>query len=116
MGFSAQVIADSMSVEGVRLTTIEVTFPRIVLAEFNTHRVFARNSASSRAIPVEKRIAMVESDPYIPEEFGSNQKGTQSGAPLEGDLAEKARCVWIESKEIAEPSEPVQWDAVAASV
>ncbi|MDP9025863.1 MAG: hypothetical protein M3N13_10875, partial [Candidatus Eremiobacteraeota bacterium] len=29
-----------MSPAGVRLTTMEVTFPRFVLAEFNTHRTF----------------------------------------------------------------------------
>jgi hypothetical protein len=64
MGYSAKVILDSVSPAGVRLTTAEVTFPRIVLAEFNTHRMLSRNSASSRAIPVEKRIAMVEADPF----------------------------------------------------
>ena len=35
MGFSAKVLADSISPCGVRLTTLEVTMPRIVLAEFN---------------------------------------------------------------------------------
>jgi hypothetical protein len=40
MGYSAKILADSVSPDDVRLTTMEVTFPRIVLAEFNTHRVF----------------------------------------------------------------------------
>lgn len=47
MGFSAKVLADSISPCGVRLTTLKVTMPRIVLAEFNTRRMFSRNSASS---------------------------------------------------------------------
>jgi hypothetical protein len=64
--YDAKVIADSVSPDGVRLTTLEVTFPRIVLAEFNTHRVFTRSSASSRAVPIPKRIEMVERHPYIP--------------------------------------------------
>lgn len=92
MGFAARVLADSMHVRGHevhRLTTMEVTFPRIVLAEFNTHRVFSRNSASSRAIPVEKRIAMIEADPFVPEAFGRNQKGMQAGENL-GDTDSRA--------------------------
>lgn len=40
MGYEAKILLDSVSPDGVRLTTMEVTFPRIVLAEFNTHRMF----------------------------------------------------------------------------
>ncbi|MFY9884205.1 MAG: FAD-dependent thymidylate synthase [Candidatus Cybelea sp.] len=40
MAYSARVLLDSVSPIGVRLTTLEVTFPRFVLAEFNTHRTF----------------------------------------------------------------------------
>jgi thymidylate synthase ThyX len=89
------VLADS--IHHTRLTTIEVTFPRIVLAEFNTHRVFSRNSASSRAIPVEKRIAMVEADPFIPESFGKNQKGMQASENLADEEALKARSAWMQA-------------------
>lgn len=101
MSYAAKIIADSLSPDGVRLTTLEVTFPRIVLAEFNTHRVFTRNSASSRAIPIAKRIEMVERTPYVPDEFGSNQKGMQSGDPLDGRNAEHARFLWLEAASAA---------------
>ncbi len=47
----ARVVADSISPEDVRLISVEVTMARYVLAELNTHRMFSRNSASSRAIP-----------------------------------------------------------------
>ena len=40
MAYSAKIIADSVSESQIRLTTFEVTFPRIVLAEWNTHRAF----------------------------------------------------------------------------
>ncbi len=40
MGYRARVLLDSTSPAGIRLTTLEVTFPRFVLAEFNTHRQF----------------------------------------------------------------------------
>ena len=51
---SAEVIADSKNEFGQRITSYVVTFPRFILAEINTHRMFSRNSASSRAIPFEK--------------------------------------------------------------
>jgi thymidylate synthase ThyX len=57
------VIADSISPYGHRLTTFEVVMHRFVLAEFNTHRVFSRNSASSRAIPLAKQLDRVLNDP-----------------------------------------------------
>ena len=82
MPFNARVLADSVSPDNVRLTTLEVTFPRIVLAEFNTHRVFSRNSASSRAIPVSKMIERVENDPFEPVYWGKNQKGMQAQEEL----------------------------------
>lgn len=97
MGYAAKILADSVTVRGHethRLTTMEVTFPRIVLAEFNTHRMLSRNSASSRAIPVEKRIAMIEADPFEPEQFGKNQKGMQASEALSESDDVMARAEW----------------------
>lgn len=82
MAYSAKILTDSISPDGARLTTIEVTFPRIVLAEFNTHRVFSRNSASSRAIPVKTMLERVENDPFVPIWWGKNQKGMQAAEEL----------------------------------
>lgn len=74
----AQIIADSKADwNGSRLTTFVVTFPRIVLAELNTHRVFSRNSASSRAIPFKKMIKRVDNDPFIPIAWQKDHKGMQ---------------------------------------
>jgi thymidylate synthase ThyX len=94
MAYAAKILCDSISPSGVRLTTIEVTFPRIVLAEFNTHRVLSRNSASSRAIPVKDRIVSVQKDPFVPDVFGKNQKGMQAGEVLRDAVGEEARLVW----------------------
>ena len=88
MRSSATVLADSISVDGQRLTTLQVRMPRIVLAEFNTHRKLSRNSASSRAIPVSKQIAMVQDDPFVPAKFPLNQPGMSAAQYLEaGDPA-----------------------------
>lgn len=101
MPFDAKVLADSISPTGFRLTTLEATFPRFVLAEFNTHRVFSRNSASSRAIPIAKQLRRVLEDPYIPIEFGSNQPGMQAGAALSGEKRDAAEREWLHARDDA---------------
>ncbi|MGN6558399.1 MAG: FAD-dependent thymidylate synthase, partial [Solirubrobacterales bacterium] len=101
MGFEAKVLADSVSPAGHRLTTLEATFPRFVLAEFNTHRVFSRNSASSRAIPVAKQLRRVLDDPYVPIEFGSNKPGMQAGSPLTGKARDAAEAEWLAARDDA---------------
>lgn len=79
----AKVVADSLSPGGVRLTTMEVRMHRFVLAEFNTHRVFSRNSASSRAIPVAKQIDRVISELAWPVSWPAEQKGMSGGAEVD---------------------------------
>lgn len=74
---SAKILADSKNEFGNRLTTMIVTFPRIILAEFNTHRMFSRNSASSRAIPFEKMVQIVKENPFIPIAWQIDHKGMQ---------------------------------------
>ena len=101
MSFDAKVLADSVSPAEHRLTTLEATFPRFVLAEFNTHRVFSRNSASSRAIPIFKQLRRVLEDPYVPIEFGANQPGMQAGAPLEGKAKLAAEGEWLGARDDA---------------
>lgn len=92
--YCATIVADSISPADVRLTTMVVNIPRFELPAFNTHRVFSRNSASSRAIPVERRIKMVEDSPYIPLEFGKNKAGMQPESTLEGESDDAAREAW----------------------
>jgi hypothetical protein len=79
---SAKIIKDSITREGHRLTTFECIFHRFVLAEANTHRDFSRNSASSRAIPVEKQLEKVMQDPAWPLVWPSEQPGMQGGTDL----------------------------------
>jgi len=94
MAYACRILLDSITECGHRLTTWESTFPRIVLAEVNTHRDLSRNSASSRAIPVDKRIAAIKADPFVPEQFGRNKKGMQHDEVLEGPDDHNAREAW----------------------
>ena len=98
---AAKVIADSISPHGDRLTTFEVTFHRWVLAEFNTHRVLSRNSASSRAIPVEKQIARLLDDPAIPVEWGVNRPGMQATELLDEPESAEAEKIWLSARDQA---------------
>lgn len=85
----AQVIADTVSYDGARVTTMEITHHRYILAEVNTHRQFSRNSASSRAIPVDKQLVRAAQSPANPVKWTSEQPGMQGGGELEGgDLSD----------------------------
>ena len=93
------MLLDSLSESGVRLTTMEVTFPRFVLAEFNTHRVLSRNSASSRAIPTSRIIDRVEVDPVLPVEWGRNQAGMSASDVLTEQEIEEGKAVWLAARD-----------------
>jgi hypothetical protein len=104
----AKIIADSLSPQGDRLTTFVVTFPRIILAEFNTHRMFSRNSASSRAIPFAKMVESVETNPFIPIAWQKDHKGMQGSEYLtlpknNGDIAETTMAIstWLSARDYA---------------
>lgn len=101
MGFSARILLDSISPAGVRLTTMEVTFPRFILSEFNTHRMMSKNSASSRAIPTSKLIERVIQEPAMPVEWGKNKKGMSADEELDSAEQEAARKEWLNARDRA---------------
>ena len=98
---SAKIIADSVNPFEDRLTTFVLTFPRIVLAEFNTHRMFSRNSASSRAIPFKRMLEMVDEDPFIPIGWMKDHKGMQGKEFFKGYAERILRKDWIMAKTTA---------------
>jgi thymidylate synthase ThyX len=75
MTISAKILADSINSQNIRLTTFELEYPRFIHAEFLTHRLFSRNAASSRAIPVEKSIKLIRENTARPIHWGKNQPG-----------------------------------------
>lgn len=76
-GIDATIIADSKNEFGQRITTFVVTHPRHILAEMNTHRMFSRNSASSRAIPFKRMVEKVKENPFIPIAWQKDHSGMQ---------------------------------------
>lgn len=96
--YSTRILKDSLAPCGKRLTTWELTYPRFVHAELMTHRVFSRNSASSRAIPSEKLMARVKDDPALPQFWGKNQSGMQAAEELVGEARTEAEREWINAR------------------
>ena len=90
----AKVIADSISEAGQRITTLQIKVHRYVWSEFMTHRAFSRNAMSSRAIPVNKMLKQVWSDPAMPVKWGTNKPGMQAGDELHGVRLKLAVIAW----------------------
>ena len=99
--YSVKILCDSSAPSGKRLTTWELTYPRFVHAELMTHRLFSRNSASSRAIPVEKFVERVKADPAMPIFWGKHQAGMQAYKELDENAKEEAERLWLEARDQA---------------
>ncbi len=78
----ARVVADSIAPSGARLTTMELCYQRFIHSEFMTHRMFSRNAASSRAIPIQKMLEQVQAEPAMPVHWGKNQPGMQASEEI----------------------------------
>ncbi len=71
---NATIIKDSIC-KGIRITTFELEYPRFIHAELLTHRMFSRNAASSRAIPIATMNENITNNPAMPIYWGKNQPG-----------------------------------------
>lgn len=72
-----EFIQGSMDQEtGTKITTLVLEYPRAIHAQLLTHRVFSKNSSSSRAVPAKKAIKQIQDNParYI---WTENQRGMQ---------------------------------------
>ena len=102
MSFSAKIIADSINEHGNRITSWVLTYPRIIHAEFMTHRSFSRNASSSRAIPFEKMLKSVATNPYIPMKWMKDHKGMQGTEYLDELLeVNRLRSEWLKARDLA---------------
>lgn len=93
----AIIIADSVSAHtGQRITTFELEYNRFIHSELMTHRQFSRNAASSRAIPIDKMIELVENNTAYPIHWGENQSGMQA-KDEEVDIT-RAKEYWLQAR------------------
>ena len=95
-GITATIIQDSTA-NGIRITTFELEYPRFIHSELMTHRMFSRNAASSRAIPIEAVLERVQRNPATPIHWGVNQPGMQAKTELTGEELLVAQVGWSEA-------------------
>jgi hypothetical protein len=64
------------AITGTSITTLVCEYPRAIHAQLLTHRVFSKNSSSTRAVPIKTAIKQVKANPakYI---WTKNQSGMQ---------------------------------------
>lgn len=109
MAYHAAVLADSIGPHGHRLTTFEVTFPRMVLADMTRHRALSYSFESTRAVPTERRIEQAKTDPYVPT-FRRRTKGMGGGEELNPTEQAQAQDLWLRSCSAAiEYAEQLLW-------
>lgn len=90
----AKIILDSISPDGIRLTTFELKLHRFELASFNTHRALSRNSSSNRAIPNSKVLKEILYDLAWPVFWGKNKAGMQANEELTGIKLALVKGIW----------------------
>lgn len=94
---TAVVIADSISDQGIRITTFQLRYWRAIHAELLTHRVFSRSAGSSRARPSKAIIDQVRTDPWGPLHWGANESGMQASTELTFEQIAKAKDEWYKA-------------------
>lgn len=100
MQITAKIIQHSVNTfTGKEIITYELEYPRYIHSEFMTHRVFSRNAASSRAIPVETmhRQIMEHNVEFV--HYGKNQPGMQAREELDDRAKKIVLNAWHSAKE-----------------
>lgn len=101
MTITAKIIAHSIAPNGQMIVTWELEYQRFIHGEFMTHRLFSRNAASSRAIPVATIIDQVRNNPAMPIHWGVNQPGMQASNVLSDALTASAKFLWKKAASFA---------------
>jgi len=94
------ITVDSINYRGVEDTyDLEIAgeFPNFFANGIVVHN--SRNSASSRAIPVERKIKQVMETPFIPLVWATNKKGMQGGEPLSVEDERLAIRAWLNARD-----------------
>ena len=91
---TAIILADSISPDGIRLTTFQLTYWRAIHSELMTHRMFSRCAQSSRATPINKNIESVLNNPWRPAVWTANDKGMVAKHNIPEDIVPVVELAW----------------------
>lgn len=96
----AEIVAHSKRANtGEEIITYKLTFPRIILSEVNTYKMLEKNTSSSRAIPFEKMVEVVEKEPFIPIAWMRSHKGMQGTEYITDPyVIELKRDIWLNAR------------------
>lgn len=99
----AEIITHSKrSNTGDEIITYKLTFPRIILSEVNTYKMLEKNTSSSRAIPFEKMVEVVEKEPFIPIAWQLSHKGMQGDKYITDPyVIERKKSYWLSARDKA---------------
>lgn len=87
---------------GEEIITYKLTFPRIILSEVNTYKMLEKNTSSSRAIPFDKMVEVVEKEPFVPIAWQLSHRGMQSNEYITNPyVIEKKKGYWLDARDKA---------------
>ena len=83
--------ASECTTTGKSIFSLELEYPRIIHSQLLTHRVFSKNSSSSRAVPVTKMVDQLITDPAEP--IFTGKKAGMSGGEITQAQADQAMLI-----------------------
>lgn len=94
----AELICHSKRINtGEEIITYKLTYPRCIHSELMTYHMMSVNSASSRAIPVDKLISVIEETPFYPCYFQLQHKGMQGNFYADYSVEQRSFKHWNEA-------------------
>lgn len=100
MNITAKIIQHSVNYYTKKeIITYELEYPRYIHAEFMTHRLFSRNSASSRAIPIKAMHEQILAADVNFVHYGKNQPGMQAKEELDANIIEEIKTLWYSARD-----------------
>ncbi len=97
-GYSARIVADTISPAGARITTMEWTYWLPIHAEVMTYRMASRNANSNRAIPAMTVWKQVLFDPAGPIRYGRTARGMTDKVELDGRSGWWAKWLYMNAR------------------
>ena len=82
---------------GEEIITYKLTYPRCIHSELMTYHMMSVNSASSRAIPVDKLIGVIEETPFYPCYLQLQHKGMQGNQYADYKKEQRSFKYWNEA-------------------
>ncbi|MFM7810859.1 MAG: FAD-dependent thymidylate synthase [Acinetobacter junii] len=94
------ILQSECAITGTKITTLVCEYPRVIHAQLLTHRVFTKNSSSTRAVPLKAAIQQILDNPakYI---WTENQSGMQGKVITDPIKLERIEKVYDDAKRAA---------------